>query len=111
VDVTNIQRAISSIHTCPGSHRYHETLQVMACDLSEDSCSFSASVRTIGEIRGNTESIGVGWGGGGVGNGEDNGKGEEGMWKLKGDGLDDGRMRGQDEGAKGKMEGIRDWEM
>ena len=103
--MTNVQRAISSIHTCPGSHRYHETLQEMACDLSEDSCSFSASVWTIGEIRGNADTLGVGWGGGGVGNGEDNGKGEEGMWKWKVDGLYDGRMRGQDEGAKRRWRG------
>jgi hypothetical protein len=62
-------------------------------------------LQTVGEIRGNADTLGVGWGGGGVGNGEDNGTGEEGMWKWKVDGLYDGRMRGQDEGAKRRWRG------
>ena len=66
---------------------------------------FSAPVQTVGEIRGNSDSIGVRLEGRGVERGEDNGKGEEGMWKWKVDGLYDGRMRGQDEGAKRRWRG------
>lgn len=55
---------------------------------------FSAPVQTVGEIRGNSDSIGVRLEGRGVERGEDNGKGEKGMWDWKGDGLEEGRLRG-----------------
>lgn len=106
VDTKKFQRVIFSIHTWSGGNRHTKTLHLMACDLCKHNCSLSASVYTVGEIKGNADTIEMGWGGRGVEEREGNGKGEEGIWKWKADGLEDGRLRG----TRGKMEGSRDLE-
>ena len=93
-----MSKGSSPPHTPEWGYRYPRTLQLMACDHARHSCFPSTSVHTVGELKGDTDAIGMG--GRGVERGE--AMGRRGRIVEVGHGQEDVTRRGEDIGAKKK---------